>query len=170
MDFLKVGKIVKAHGLKGDVRVYPYTDDLNNLSKSKVFFVDKVEKKVEKISIQKDMLIVKFKEISNIDMTKNLINKDLYIEKKDINEDDIYYVEDLIGCEVYKTYEDTDKLEDYVLLGKITYVFSSGLNDVYEVKNDEKTILIPAVKQFIKKVDIKSKKVYVKMMEGLEDW
>lgn len=170
MELIQIGKIVKAHALKGEIRIYPYTDDIYNLSKSKFFYIDSVKYKVTSCSVFKNMLICKLENINSVEDTKMIMNKSVYIPKEKINEADVYYVEDLIGLEVYKTYEENLDFDKYEYLGKIEYVYTNAANDVYEVKSNSKTILIPAIKQVVKKVDLDSKKIYVKMMEGLEDW
>ena len=169
MELIQVGKIVKAHGLKGEVRIYPYTDDIINLSKSKFFYIDEKKIKVTKCSIFKSMLITKLENINSIEETKSIMEKYVYIPKEEIKEENVYYVEDLIGLEVYKTYEDTLDFEKYEYLGIIQYVYTNAANDVYEVKTKSKTILLPAISEVVKKVDLENRKMYVKMMEGLED-
>ena len=75
--------------------------------------------------------------------------------------EDIYYIEDLIGMDVI------DEKEQ--VIGTINYVFNTGANDVYEIKSvDNKEIYIPAIKEVVKRVDVKNKKMYIEMMEGLQ--
>ncbi len=166
MQSILIGKMVKVHGIKGQIKIYPYTDDLVLLSKEKQVFMDEsLQKKldVEYVKIQSPMLIFKFKNIDSIEEAVNYINKDIYIPKKDIsNLEDTYYIEDLIGLFVYDTTENNKNI------GKISDVFNTGANDVYEViLNDGKKVYLPAIKQVIKKVDIKENKIYVEIMKGL---
>ncbi len=165
MEFLKVGKIVSVHGILGAVKVYTYTDDIKNLASYKEFFLDEKVLKVEKSSIFKNMLIVKFRNISTPDEAQKYIGKYLFIKKEEIKENDTYYVQDLIGCKVYKRYNED---EEYIYLGVISYVYTGSSNDVYEVKTDNKDVYLPAIKDVVERVDISKKEVYVKMMEGLE--
>ncbi len=166
MEFLKIGQIVSTHGIKGEVKVYVYTDDIKNLARTKSYYLDDVKFKVTKTSIFKNMLIVKLDGINSKEEAKSCIGKYLYIEKKNIEKEDTYYVEDLIGVKVYKRYTDE---EDYKYLGVISYVYTSAANDVYEVRLDNNTnVYIPAIKDVVKIVDIKKKEMYIKMMEGLE--
>lgn len=165
MKGILIGSTVKVHGIKGQIKVYPYTDDLVSLSKEKLIFLDEnleIKLDVEYIKIQAPMLIFKFKNIDSIEDAKKYINKDIYIEKKDIsNLEDTYYIEDLIGLTVYD-------IKNNENIGKISYVFNTGANDVYEViLNDGKKVYLPAIKQVIKNVDIKENKIYVEIMEGL---
>lgn len=165
MNSILIGKIVNLHGIKGEVKLYPYTDDLDNLTKLKEIYLDsKLEKRyiVKKLRIQKNMLLLQIENIDSANDAEKLLNKDIYIEKIDIsNIEDTYYVEDLIGMKVIK--------EDESVIGKITYVFNTGANDVYEIKKEDgKLIYIPAIKDVIKKVDIDNKIMYIEMMKGLE--
>ncbi len=167
MDYFKIAQITNTHGCKGEVKVYPYTDDITKLSKTKVYFLDEnLEKKleVESSKIQNSFLIIKFKNVNSMDEAVLLKNKLLYIEKKEkVLEVDTYYIKDLIGIDVVTTSNDN---EEYI--GVIEYVFNTGANDIYEVKTpDNKLIYIPAIKDVVKKVDIQNKKVYIELMEGL---
>lgn len=165
MKSILIGKMVKVHGIKGQIKIYPYTDDLVLLSKEKQVFMDESLKQkldVEYVKMQAPMLIFKFKNIDSIEEATNYINKDIYIPKKDIsNLEDTYYIEDLIGLFVYD-------IKNNENIGKISDVFNTGANDVYEVVlNDGKKVYLPAIKQVIKKVDIKESKIYVEIMKGL---
>ena len=165
MESILIGKIVNTHGIKGEVKVYPYTDDIDNLSKIKeVYFDEKLndKHKVKSCKIQKNMLIMKLESVNIVEEAAKLKDTNLYIIKEDISDmEDTYYVEDLIGMDVID--------EKDVVIGTITYVFNTGANDVYEIKSsDNKEIYIPAIKDVVKKVDVKSKKMYIEMMEGLQ--
>lgn len=164
MESILIGKIVNTHGIKGEVKVYPYTDDIDNLSKIKeVFFDEKLSNKhkVKSCKIQKNMLIMKFQNIDLVDEAENLRDTNIYIKKEDISDlEDTYYIEDLIGMDVI------DEKEQ--VIGTISYVFNTGANDVYEIKTlDNKDIYIPAIKDVVKKVDVKNRKMYIEMMKGL---
>lgn len=165
MESILIGKIVNTHGIKGEVKVYPYTDDIDNLSKIKeVYFDEKLndKHKVKSCKIQKNMLIMKLEGINIVEEAAKLKDTNLYIIKEDISDmEDTYYVEDLIGMDVID--------EKNVVIGTITYVFNTGANDVYEIKSsDNNEIYIPAIKDVVKKVDVKNKKMYIEMMEGLQ--
>lgn len=165
MESILIGKIVNTHGIKGEVKVYPYTDDIDNLSKIKELFFDENlnnKHKVKSCKIQKNMLIMKLEGINIVEEAEKLRDTNLYIVKEDISDmEDTYYVEDLIGMDVID--------ENEQVIGTITYVFNTGANDVYEIKSsDNKEIYIPAIKDVVKKVDVKNKKMYIEMMEGLQ--
>ena len=164
MNSILIGKIVNIHGIKGEIKVYPYTDDIENLSKLKEIYLDeKLEKKyiIKSSKIQKNMLILKFASIDSVEEAEKLRNMNLYIPKLKVQEEDTYYIEDLISLEVID-------IKNNVSIGKITYVFNNGANDVYEIlTNDGKKVYFPAIKQVVKKVDIKDNKIYVEVMKGL---
>lgn len=164
MNSILIGKIVNIHGIKGEIKVYPYTDDIENLSKLKEIYLDeKLEKKyiIKSSKIQKNMLILKLDSIDSVEEAEKLRNMNLYIPKLKVQEEDTYYIEDLISLEVID-------IKNNVSIGKITYVFNNGANDVYEIlTNDGKKVYFPAIKQVVKKVDIKDNKIYVEVMKGL---
>lgn len=164
MNSILIGKIVNIHGIKGEIKIYPYTDDIENLSKLKEIYLDeKLEKKyiIKSSKIQKNMLILKLDSIDSVEKAEKLRNMNLYIPKLEVKEEDTYYIEDLISLEVID-------IKNNVSIGKITYVFNNGANDVYEIlTNDGKKVYFPAIKQVVKKVDIKDNKIYVEVMKGL---
>ena len=164
MNSILIGKIVNVHGIKGEVKIYTYTDDIKNLSKLKKMYFDKNmqdEHKVLSSKIQNNMLIVKFEGIDDVDVANKLRDTDVYTKKEEIKQKDKYYIEDLISCEVIK-------LEDESLIGKVAYVFSTGANDVLEIDLvDGKKVYFPMIKDVIKNVDIENKKIFVSVMEGL---
>ena len=100
MSSILIGKIVNVHGIKGEVKVYPYTDDMENLTNLKSIYFDKEMTKKNKVKlcrIQKKMLIVKLEGINSVEQAENLRDTDIYIPKLEIQEEDTFYIEDLIG-------------------------------------------------------------------------
>lgn len=165
MDYILIGKVVNIHGIKGEVKIYPYTDDIDNLSNIDKLYLDEklsLEYNVENCRVHKNMLITKFKEISDPDVALKLKDKNVYIPKSDLEEleEGTYYIFDLIGIEIF----DMDQNK----IGVLEDVQNSGANDVYEINTtDNKKIYLPAIHGVIKKVDIKNKKMYVDIMKGL---
>ena len=164
MESILIGKIVNTHGIKGEIKVYPYTDDIYNIAHLKEIFFDKnleIKYKVNSSKILKNMIIFKLNGINTVEEAVKLKDTNLYIPKEDISdEDDTYYIEDLLGMDVIDENEN--------LFGKLTYVFNTGANDVYEINGvNNNKVYIPAIKDVVKKVDVKNKKMYIEMMEGL---
>ena len=166
MQSVLIGQIVNVHGIKGEVKIYPYTDDVDSLAKKlKTVYLDELMTESYNVScrVQKGMLLAKLSTIDTVEKAENLRKKYVYISEEDLDtlEEDSYYVKDLIGLEIYN-------IEDNKLIGTLDYVFNTGANDVYEVTTtDNKKVYLPAIKQVIKKVDIKARKIYVELMEGL---
>lgn len=166
MQSVLIGQIVNVHGIKGEVKVYPYTDDVDDLAKRlKKVYLDENLKEEYKTScrVQKGMLLVKIFGIDTVEEAEKLRNKYIYISDSmlDTLEEDSYYIKDLIGLDVIDTKNDE-------VIGTLEYVFNTGANDVYEVITKQNTkVYLPAIKQVIKKVDIKARKIYVEIMEGL---
>lgn len=164
MNSVLIGEIVNIHGIKGEVKIYPYTDDIDNLSKTKIIYLDKDLKSKYNIScrIQKNMLLVKIEGINMPEEAEALRGKKVYIPKESLKklEEGSYYIDDLLGLDI------VDMNSNYI--GTLKYIFSTGANDVYEVETKEQgNIYLPAIKQVIKKVDIKNGKIYVEIMKGL---
>lgn len=164
---LKIGQIVNTVGLKGFVRVVPYTDDNKRFELlESVYLVDKKHYKkydIEDVKYQKNLVLLKFKNINDINSAEKLKNLYIEIDRKDAVKlpENTYFIVDLIGLDIVN-------VDNNALLGKIEDVFSTKSNDVYVVKNDEgKQILIPAIKSVVKNVDLENKKVTVKLIEGL---
>lgn len=161
-----IGKIVNTHGVKGEVRVIPSTDDIKRFEKLKEVVVQgKTEtiREIEAVRYHKNFVLLKFKGIDNMNDGELLKNSVLKINRKDALplEEDEYYQCDLYGLKVI-----TDEGRD---LGKLVDILITGSNDVYVVRNDEKEILIPAIKQCILNVNIAEGKMLVHLLEGLED-
>ena len=167
MSSVLIGQIVNVHGIKGEVKIYPYTDDLENLSKKlkNIFLDENMDRECYKTNcrIQKGMLLCKISGVDTIEQAEKLIGKYVYIDERNLDklEDDNYYVKDLLGLDIID-------INTNSLFGKLEYIYNTGANDVYEViTQDNKKVYLPAIKQVIKKVDIKNKKIYVEIMKGL---
>ena len=166
MQSVLIGQIVNVHGIKGEVKVYPYTDDVDSLSKNlkKVYFDENLKEGFKtSCRVQKGMLLVKISGIDTVEKAEELRNKYIYISEDALEtlEEDSYYVKDLIGLEVID-------ISSNEVFGTLDYVFNTGANDVYEITTTNNTkVFLPAIKQVIKKVDIKARKIYVEIMEGL---
>jgi len=165
-EYLELGQIVNSYGIKGFLKVVPYTDDNTRFNDLETIYIEKSNKLqeyvIEEVKYSKNLVLLKLKGIDTIEQAEKFRNCYLKINRKDAIEleEDTYFLVDLIGIEVF-----TESGEN---LGNIIDVFPTGSNDVYVVKNEEgKQVLLPAIKDVIKSVDIKNKKMVVNLIEGL---
>jgi 16S rRNA processing protein RimM len=162
-----IGKIINTHGLKGEIKIYPLTDEPERfglLKEIRVF--DSYEKEaiyeIERFRIQKNIVILKLKTIDSIDDAEKLKNHTIKILREEALElsEDEYYIEDLHGLSVY---------ENGNFLGEIKNIIQTAANDVYVVgRVSKKDLLLPAIKSFILKVDLEAKRIEVSVPKGLE--
>ena len=166
MEYIEIGQIVNKNGLKGVVKVNPFTDDISKFEELKYVYIQlksELKKvKIEQVRYNKNQVLLKLEGIDSIEEAEKYRNFYLKTEKEsqeDLGED-TYYIVDLIGIDVY-----SDKNE---YLGKIEDVFPTGSNDVYVVKDNlGKQILIPAIADVVKEVDLKNKKMIINLIPGL---
>lgn len=153
-DRIKIGKIVNTFGIKGELKVYPYVDYIDELSK---IYINNKEYTLSKSRNQKNVVIIKIKGLDDINLVEDFKNKEIEIDRADLPElkEGEYYIEDLIGLDVYT--------DDGKLLGKLDDIFNTGANDIYQVNN----ILLPAIPDVIKKIDIENQKIIVHIIKGL---
>ena len=164
-DLLKVGVITTTHGVRGEVKVYPTTDAERFPDLEYVFLDTGREKKqlyIQNVKFFKNLVILKFKNIDNINDIEKYKGKELWIpreEAQDLEEDE-YYIADLIGIQVV-----SDEGEE---LGTISDVLQTGANDVYVVSKDgAKDLLIPAIHACIQNVDVAAGQMEVHLLPGL---
>ena len=163
--YFEIGQIVNTSGLKGVIKIKPFTDDIKKFSKLKTIYIDLKDRlesfEIEKVYFNKNMVYLKLKGIDTVEQAENYRNYYVKIERKEEKmEQDSYYIVDLEGCKVYT--------EEQEYLGILTEVFATGSNDVYVVKSEDgNQILLPAIKDVIKQVDIENKKIIVHLLEGL---
>ncbi|WP_294237588.1 ribosome maturation factor RimM [Pseudobutyrivibrio sp.] len=170
-DLYQVGSITQTHGIRGEVKVFPLTDDISRFKNMKNLLLDGgkdgyISLEVENARPQKNLVILKFKGIDNINDIEKYKGQGLYVTKENRVElkDDEYFIADLIGCEVYV---DTDADKKF---GTISDVMETGANDVYEITLENgKTVLVPAIKECILNVDIEGGRVDIHLLEGLMD-
>lgn len=165
-EYLEIGQIVNTNGLKGNLKIRPLTDDITRFKDLESVYIQKgkelLEFKIQEVKYIKNMVILKLEGIDDINEAEKYRNFYIKINRKDAVElpDDSYFIVDILNCEVF-----TEENED---LGKVVDVLSTRSNDVYVVKNrDNKEILLPAIEDVIKYVDIPNKKITIHLMEGL---
>ena len=167
-DLLQVGIITSTHGVRGEVKVYPTTDDPRRFRRLKEVVLDtgkeKMNLEIEGVKFFKQFVILKFKGLDNINDIEKYRQKSLYVTRKNAVrlQRDEYFIADLIGLKV----QDEDGKE----LGTVKDVIETGANDVYEVvMADGKSLLLPAIKQCILNVDVENGTMQVYVLEGLLD-
>ena len=165
-DILQVGAVTSTHGIAGEVKVFPTTDDPNRFKKLKHVLIDngngQKELEITRVKFFKNMVILKFRDHDKIEDVMSYKGKALYVTRENAvklkkNE---YFIADLIGMEVYT--------EDGCMLGVLRNVLQTGANDVYEVELENgREVLIPAIRQCILEVDTEHAKMTVHLLEGL---
>ena len=167
-DLLQVGAITTTHGVRGEVKVFPTTDDVKRFSKLKEVEMEKgngtITLHVQHVKYFKNMVIVKFKEFDSMNDVESLRGKKLYVTRENavkLSKDE-YFIADLIDINVID--------EEKGLKGVITDVIQTGANDVYEITlEDDRKFLMPAIKACVKHVDMNERIMQIHIMEGLLD-
>lgn len=165
MEFTIIGKITNTHGIKGEVRIYPLTDNIERFSDLDKVYIGEAKRQasVKTVKYHKGLAILGFEEFDNINQVLDFKDQYLYIDDEDriVLPEDRYFIFDLIGCEVFDMANKS--------IGHIVDVILNMGNDVYVIKNHkgDKEYLIPAVKEFIKTIDIDKKKIVIDPIEGM---
>lgn len=165
-NYLKVGVITTTHGVRGEVKVYPTTEDAERFLDLDYVLLDAGKEMrrldIEQVRFFKNLAILKFKGIDNINDILAYKGKDLWIPREEGLElaEDEYYIADLLGMDVV--------LEDGSPFGILKDVLETGANDVYIVKTgDGKEVLLPAIAECILDVDLDQNRMTVHLMKGL---
>ena len=162
MEKILIGKIVNAVGLKGEVRVYNYSDRIDIYEDTQAIYVGDVLMPVRSVRQQKNMVVLGFEGIDDRDAAERAKGSLLYVTEDDLPElpEGEYYVRDIIGMEAV--------LEDGSHLGTVTDVIQNTAQDVFEVETDEgKQVLIPKVPDFVLDIDLPGRKVTLRLIEGM---
>lgn len=167
LTHFRIGQIVNTQGLKGEVRVYPYVDDINRFDDLKSFYLDKnfnKEYEVQRVRYKGNMVIMKIKGIDSVELAEKIKTKNLYISREDsvdLDEDE-FFIADLIGIEVFTLGGEK--------VGILKDVLQYSANDVYVVKGDnDKEYLIPSTLKFVPKINIEEKKMIIDPIKGMLD-
>ena len=163
---LQVGVISSTHGVRGEVKVFPTTDDVKRFKNLKHIYLDtgkeQMSLEIEGVKFFKQFAILKFKGIDNINDIEKYKGRPLFIDREDAVEleDDEYYIADMIGISVFT--------EDGKQFGTLKDVMETGANDVYIIdSNEHGEVLLPAIKECVLDVNIEEGKMTVHIMEGL---
>ncbi len=164
MNLIEIGQVVNTHGVRGEIKMNPWTDSLEALTETEVFYYRDgsrtVPLQVERLRIHKNCAIIKAAGIDDMQTAETFRGRVLYVERAETLPEGRYYIADLIGLRV---------LTDAGELGKVTDVFQTGANDVYEVRGAGKPVYLPAVKQVILEINIPAGYMRVEIPEGLLD-
>ncbi|QLY82003.1 ribosome maturation factor RimM [Clostridium intestinale] len=161
-QFLNVGQIVNTHGVKGEVKVFPLTDDPMRFKKLKKVIIDNKEVQILSYKFQKDRVILQLEGVDTMDDAIRLKGKYLKVSREDAVKlpKDTYFIADLIGCSVFDT--------DETPLGEVYDVIKTGSNDVYWVKGI-KELLIPVLKEIVLDINVDDKKIVIKPVKEWQD-
>ena len=181
-NYLRIGKIIKVFGIKGELKVFPTTDELKRFDKlNKVYLsrkdindiedtntsenYDKIKMLVTDVKYLKQNPVIKFKEVDSIESAEKFIGYDIYISRNEAIDlaDNEYFITDLIGLRVF----DYDKE-----IGEVVDILRTKANSILSIKltNDNtqsKEILVPMVSDFVKKIDLNDKKIYLETIKGM---
>lgn len=165
LEYLSIGQIVNTHGVRGEVKVYPLTDDISRFEKLKEVYIEQ-NGELKKYPIEgsknlKNMVVLKLKGVETMNDAERLRERYVKVGRWDAVPlpKDTFFICDIIDSDVYDM--------DGVLLGKLINVLQTGSNDVYVVKSDKQEILVPALKTVVKEIDLKNKQIKVDLPEGL---
>lgn len=167
-DRLKVGVITSTHGIRGEVKVFPTTDDPERYRKLKRVMLDTgketLDMEIASVKFFKNMVILKFKGIDNINDVEKYRKAELYVSREDAVplEENEYFIADLIGLRVI-----SDENEE---LGVLDDVLQTGANDVYVIRRTGTAdLLVPAIHECVKEVDLNTGKMIVHLLPGLRE-
>ena len=164
--YFEVGQIVNTFGVRGFLKVRPFTDDVERFEEIKKVYICKKEKleevEIEEVKYHKDMVLLKVKGIDDMNEAEKVKGLYLKIDRKNAKKlpKDTYFIADLLGLEVYS--------DEGKLLGKVEDIFQTGANDVYVVKDEMgKQLLLPGIPDVIKEIDLEKEKIIVHLLKGL---
>ena len=165
MDLFVIGEIVKTRGLHGCLKVLCYVETKNTFARLKFVYIEKSSGQkdrfgLRKIDVSGKILFVELEDISNVDSAQALVGCKVFLPEDMLEElpEGEYYWRDIIGLDVYT--------EEGKCIGKIESVFPTGSNDVYVCKG-EREILLPAIAEVIRKIDVNRRVMTVRLLEGL---
>lgn len=165
-QYFEIGQIVNHFGIKGMVKVNPFTDDISQFEEMETILVEKKgsiqEMQIEDVKYSKNQVLLKLKGIETVEEAEKYRNCYLKLPREKARKlpKNTYFIADLIGLEVYT--------EEGNLLGKVDDIYNTGASDIYVIKDElGKQILLPAIKEVIKQVDLEEEKIVVHLLEGL---
>lgn len=175
IKFLRIGKIVKPQGIKGEVKVLVTTSDINRFKSLKNVYLHIDEeasdetilnnidiKEVIEVKFLKDFVILKLKNVDSVEDAEKLRNMSLYVNREDSYKlkQNEYFLADLNGLVV-------KNIDNNEIIGKVTDILETKTQSILVIKNESKEVLIPLVDEFIKNIDLENKLIQVKLLEGM---
>ena len=165
-QFLEIGKLINTHGIRGEMKLELWCDDIDFLKQFKTLYLDdngSDSLKLISARPQKNHAIVKFTEITSIDEAEKLKNSIVYCNRDDAEiDEDANYIQDLIGCTVVNA----ESNEEY---GRVADVVNYGASDILDVVNDKKHSYIPVIPDIVKEIDTENEIIRIIPMKGLFD-
>lgn len=166
-EYLEIGQIVNTHGLKGHLKVVPFTDDINRFKDLKNIYInfknELIECTIQEVKFIKNLVMLKLENIDDINDAEKYKGCYLKINRKDAKKLDknTYFIADLIGLDVYDMQNNK--------IGILDDIFPTGSNDVYVVNlEDGKQILLPAISKVIKEINVEQRKIIVDISQGVK--
>lgn len=163
MDYISIGKITNTHGIKGELKVYPLTDDIKRFDLLEKAYLgeEKIPVNVQSVKYHKNLAILKFKEYNNINEVLDLKDYYIYVDEDGRVElpEGHFFIYEILDSQVFDLDENP--------LGFLRDIIQGPGNDVYLIKDGEKEYLIPAVGEFVKKIDLENKRIYIQPIEGM---
>jgi 16S rRNA processing protein RimM len=163
--YIAVGKIIQVHGVQGHIKAIPYSGLPDRFTHLKTLYIKTVEEMrgfiLEDVQVQNEVSLIKLKGIETREVAISFIKKDLWVPEEQQIElaEGEYFIHDLIGLKVFNT--------DGEYLGKLDEVLLNAGNEVYVVKENQREILIPAVSEFVKEINLRQKQMIVQLIEGM---
>lgn len=156
--YITVGEIIKAHGIKGELKVKPLTDDPLRFKKLKQVSINGLSYDMKSVRFDGDFVYIMLHAVTDRTGAEKLVGKEVQIDRIHAVDlpDDVWFIEDMIGCDVF--------LSDGKCIGKVDYIYQNGSADVYEVKG-ERNVMFPFLADLIVSVDTGSKKITLKKEE-----
>lgn len=165
-EYFEIGQIVNTFGIKGFVKVNPFTDDMQRFRELNYVFVvrnkELLKMQIEEVKYHKNVVLVKFKGVEDINMAEQYKGCYIRIKREDARKlpKDTYFIADLIGVSVF------DENDNF--LGKVNDIYNNKVHDIYVIKDDlGKQILLPSTKEIIKQIDVENDRIVVHLIDGL---
>lgn len=166
--YITIGKIVQTHGIQGYVKAIAYSHIPGRFQHLKTVYLESGGEMrgliIEDVQDGQDAALLKFRGIDDRESARKLVRQEIWVPESEKAElpAETYFVFELIGLQVFDS-------EGGEFLGTVAEVLTGAGNDVYVIRNDEAEILLPAVREFVKSIDLPAKRMEVRLIEGMRD-